>query len=191
MYAGGAARESGTASRMSIRQKWASRGSKAPVVIPRDRAIEKAALVDGAERIYLRYLMPGAEREIYLPQVRHTPPEVKLTVSPSLRMDNFPMSSGPDASPLIPDLFHPQKQYIYKLMEADYFPRFLRAKSFCNLTKAGGMIRLIAGFIILWGAFTLAFSFIFLDYPKKQRCWVSPVSSTSLVHMAPWEESDR
>ncbi|RXK42083.1 hypothetical protein M231_00440 [Tremella mesenterica] len=137
---------------------WASRNSKAPVVIPRDRAIEKAALVDGAERIYLRYLLPGAEREIYLP--------------PSLRMDNFPMTNGSDPSPLIPDLFHAQKQYIYKLMEADYFPRFLRAKSFCNLTKAGGIIRLIAGFAVLWGAFVLAFSFIFLDYPRHTRLWI-------------------
>lgn len=41
--------------------------SKAPTIIQRDRAIEKAALVEGAERIYLRYLLPGAEREIYLP----------------------------------------------------------------------------------------------------------------------------
>ena len=43
------------------------RGSRIPTVIQRDRAIEKAALVESAERIYLRYLLPGAEREIYLP----------------------------------------------------------------------------------------------------------------------------
>ena len=36
-------------------------------MIQRERAIEKAALVESAERIYLRYLLPGAEREIYLP----------------------------------------------------------------------------------------------------------------------------
>lgn len=43
------------------------RKSLAPTIIARDRAIEKQALVDSAERIYLRYLLPGAEREIYLP----------------------------------------------------------------------------------------------------------------------------
>lgn len=52
---------------MSGRKGRSERRSKAPTVIARDRAIEKAALVEGAERIYLRYLLPGAEREIYLP----------------------------------------------------------------------------------------------------------------------------
>ena len=46
--------------------RW-NRGSRIPTVIQRERAIEKAALVESAERIYLRYLLPGAEREIYLP----------------------------------------------------------------------------------------------------------------------------
>lgn len=54
---------------MSIRDRWADRKSRAPTIIARDRAIEKAALVESAERIYLRYLLPGAEREIYLPSV--------------------------------------------------------------------------------------------------------------------------
>ena len=53
--------------RMNGKRGRSERRSKAPTVIARDRAIEKAALVEGAERIYLRYLLPGAEREIYLP----------------------------------------------------------------------------------------------------------------------------
>lgn len=56
---------------MSVRT-WTrpkERRSKAPTIIQRDRAIEKAALVESAERIYLRYLLPGAEKEIYLPYV--------------------------------------------------------------------------------------------------------------------------
>lgn len=62
---------------MSMRGRWAERKSRAPTVIPRDRAIEKAALVEGAERIYLRYLLPGAEREIYLPYVSFLTPYVE------------------------------------------------------------------------------------------------------------------
>ncbi|ORY24862.1 putative Bud site selection-related protein [Naematelia encephala] len=135
------------------------RRSMAPTVIARDRAIEKAALVEGAERIFLRYLLPGAEREIYLP--------------PSLRVTNFPISSPNDASPLIPDLFHPQKVYIFKALEQDAFPRFLRAKAFGNLTPLGSFARLIAGLLCLWGGFVLAFSLIFLDWkPKRTRLWV-------------------
>ena len=53
----------------SMRGRWAERNSRVPTIIPRDRAIEKAALAESAERIYLRYLLPGAEREIYLPYV--------------------------------------------------------------------------------------------------------------------------
>ena len=55
-----------TTSRMSMKGRGPRR-SLAPTIIARDRAIEKQALVDSAERIYLRYLLPGAEREIYLP----------------------------------------------------------------------------------------------------------------------------
>ncbi|OCF34028.1 hypothetical protein I316_04374 [Kwoniella heveanensis BCC8398] len=144
--------------RMSMRGRWAERKSKAPTVIARDRAIEKSALVEGAERIYLRYLLPGAEREIYLP--------------PSLRINNFPISDSREASPLIPDLFHAQKVYIFKALEQDAFPRFLRAKAFGNLTPLGSFVRLVAGMLCLWGGFVLAFSLIFLDYkPKLTRLW--------------------
>jgi hypothetical protein len=64
---------------MSVKSRWAERKSRAPTVFARDRAIEKAALLEGAETIYLRYLLPGAEREIYLPYVlseahSHIPP---------------------------------------------------------------------------------------------------------------------
>ncbi|WWC59036.1 uncharacterized protein I303_101582 [Kwoniella dejecticola CBS 10117] len=145
--------------RMSLRGKFAGeRKSKAPTVIARDRAIEKAALVEGAERIYLRYLLPGAEREIYLP--------------PSLRIHNFPISTSQDVSPLIPDLYHAQKVYIFKALEQDAFPRFLRAKAFGNLTPLGSFVRLILGLVCLWGGFVLAFSLIFLDWkPKLTRLW--------------------
>jgi hypothetical protein len=54
-------------SRMSMSMRGRGRRSKAPTIIARDRAIEKQALVESAERIFLRYLLPGAEREIYLP----------------------------------------------------------------------------------------------------------------------------
>lgn len=55
----------GAGSRLSMARK--GRKSLAPTIIARDRAIEKQGLVDSAERLYLRYLLPGAEREIYLP----------------------------------------------------------------------------------------------------------------------------
>ncbi|ODN96535.1 hypothetical protein L198_04250 [Cryptococcus wingfieldii CBS 7118] len=135
------------------------RRSKAPTVIARDRAIEKQALQESAERIFYRYLFDGGEREIYLP--------------PSLRVYNFPESIEGETSPLIPDLFHAQKIYVFKALEQDAFPRFLRAKAFANLTPFGSVVRLIAGLLCLWGAFVLAFSLIFLDWkPRLTRLWL-------------------
>lgn len=43
------------------------RVSRAPTVISRKQAITQQDLVTSGERIYLRYLLPGAEKEIYLP----------------------------------------------------------------------------------------------------------------------------
>lgn len=149
----------GRTSRASLRG-WAQRkATRAPTVFARDRAIEKQALVDSAERIYLRYLLPGAEREIYLP--------------PALRMTNFPVSENGHVSPQIPDLFHAQKLFIFRALEQDAFPRFLRAKAFGNLTPMSSLLHLILGLIVLWGAFVLAFTFIFLDWsPKSHRLYV-------------------
>lgn len=150
----------GRTSRASLRG-WAQRtkATRAPTVFTRDRAIEKQALVDSAERIYLRYLLPGAEREIYLP--------------PALRMTNFPVSENGHVSPQIPDLFHAQKLFIFRALEQDAFPRFLRAKAFGNLTPVSSLLHLIAGLVVLWGAFVLAFTFVFLDWhPKSHRLYV-------------------
>jgi hypothetical protein len=43
------------------------RVSRAPTVIPRERAITQEDLVNSAERVFARYLVQGAEKEIYLP----------------------------------------------------------------------------------------------------------------------------
>jgi hypothetical protein len=109
------------------------RGSRAPTIIPRDAPITQADLIASAERIFARYLVPTAEKEIYLP--------------PSLRIHTFLLSSehppdpnSPDyeteaaALAQVPDMFHAQKEYIFKAMEQDAFPRFLRSKAFGNLT---------------------------------------------------------
>jgi len=123
----------------------------------------------------LSAISPPRSREGDLPPVSRFKRSVMsdLTYSPSLRLVNFPISSQ-EASPLIPDLFHAQKNYIFRALEQDAFPRFLRAKAFGNLTPLGSFVRLILGLLLLWGGFVLAFSLIFLDHkPKRDRLWVS------------------
>ncbi|TIA79666.1 hypothetical protein E3P98_03167 [Wallemia ichthyophaga] len=127
-----------------------------PTTIPRNAVISHGDLFDSAERIYFRYLAPGSDKEIYLP--------------PALRIQNFGHNT-----PLtdIPDLFYPQKEYIFRALEGGVFPRFLRAKGFGNLTPMSSLVRLGLGLFLLWFAFALGFCFIFIDYkPQKTRVWV-------------------
>lgn len=144
------------------------RSTLAPTTIPRDGAITQTDLIASAERIYARYLLPGSEKEIYLP-------------SP-LQIHSFPISASTRAEEQgeesrralarIPDMFHAQKEYVFRTMEADVFNYFLRAKAFGNLTPASSLIRLVAGLLALWAALAAGFSFIFLDVGRQERCWV-------------------
>lgn len=144
------------------------RSSMAPTVISRSAAITRADLVASAERIYARYLLPGSEKEIYLP--------------PQLRINSFPLSSSaiPDTDDVeqqaalarVPDMFHAQKEYVFRTMEADVFPRFLRAKAFGNLTPVSALTRLTLGLLALWAGLATGFAFIFLDVYRRKRLWV-------------------
>lgn len=151
------------------------RVSRAPTVIPRSAAVAKQDLVTSAEHIYYRYLSPAGNtvgatenHEIYLP--------------PALRIHTFPLTSGQDPKSdveksilaQVPDMFHAQKEYCFRAMEQDAFPRFLRSKAFGNLTPLSALVRLIAGLIILWIGLAVGFSLIFLDVqPKSKRFFVS------------------
>ncbi|KAG2126950.1 RGS domain-containing protein [Suillus clintonianus] len=106
------------------------RASRAPTVIPRSAAISRLDLIASAERIFFRYLSPSGtvnspeNHEIYLP--------------PALRIHTFPLSSTQEPKSQsdlnmmahIPDMFHAQKEYCFRAMEQDAFPRFLRSKAF-------------------------------------------------------------
>lgn len=73
----------------------------------------------------------------------------------------------------IPDIFHAQKEYCFRAMEQDAFPRFLRSKAFGNLTPISSLVRLIVGLITLWIGLATAFALIFLDvHPKSKRFFV-------------------
>lgn len=158
------------------------RASRAPTIIPRSAAISRMDLIASAERIYLRYLSPAGtigspeNHEIYLP--------------PALRIHSFPLSSTQEPKSQselnmlahIPDMFHAQKEYCFRAMEQDAFPRFLRAKAFGNLTPLSALVRLVLGLLILWIGLATAFSLIFLDVqPKSKRFFVSPFLKTTLA----------
>ncbi|KWU43396.1 regulator of G protein signaling superfamily [Rhodotorula sp. JG-1b] len=161
-------------------------GGNAQPFIMRSSAISRTDLIASAERIFTRYLMPGADKEIYLP--------------PSLRITSFPLSSStlpavthPDydreaaAQAAIPDLFHRQKEFVYRAMESDSFPRFLRTKAFGNLTPLSALTRLAIGLLALWAGLATGFAFIFLDAkPKVRRLWVILPFTVSIMYLVAW-----
>lgn len=152
------------------------RASRAPTVIPRSAAISRMDLIASAERIFFRYLSPAGtvdspeNHEIYLP--------------PALRIHTFPLNSTQEPKSQsdlnmmahIPDMFHAQKEYCFRAMEQDAFPRFLRSKAFGNLTPMSALVRLVVGLIVLWIGLAAGFSLIFLDVqPKSKRFFVRPI----------------
>lgn len=105
----------------------------------------------------------------------------EIYLPPSLRIHAFPLLSTREprtpeeqsAMAQIPDMFHAQKEYCYRAMEQDAYPRFLRAKAFGNLTPVSALVRLVAGLVILWIGLAVGFSLIFLDVkPKSKRFFV-------------------
>jgi hypothetical protein len=132
-------------------------------------------LIASAERIFFHYLSQAGNavnstenHEIYLP--------------PSLRIHSFLLSSSQEPKTQnelnlmaqIPDMFHAQKEYCFRAMEQDAFPRFLRSKAFGNLAPVSALVRLVVGLIVLWIGLAVGFSLIFLDiHPKSKRFFVS------------------
>lgn len=93
-----------------------------------------------------------------------------------LRVHDFPHppSNQNSCDPRIPDYFNAQADYVYKELEQQYYPVFLREKGFGNLTRPGVYGSLIAGLFCLWAAFVVAFTLVFYDLkPKVRRLGVS------------------
>lgn len=151
------------------------RASRAPTVIPRSAAITRLDLIASAERIFYRYLSPAGNTV-------NSPENHEIYLPPALRIHSFPLSSSQEPKSQtelalmaqIPDIFHAQKEYCFRAMEQDAFPRFLRSKAFGNLTPISALVRLVVGLIVLWIGLAAAFSLIFLDVkPKSKRFFVS------------------
>lgn len=109
-----------------------------------------------AEKILYTYLLPGAEREIILPQA------ILNDITNNIEKD------GRDD----PEVFDHAKDYVFQAMERDAFPGFLRAKALGNLVSPSMLLRLILGLVSLFGALWTGFVLIFLNYGRRTRCWV-------------------
>ncbi|KAI9376012.1 RGS domain-containing protein [Aspergillus egyptiacus] len=118
--------------------------------------VARADIRASAEKILYTYLLPGAEREIVLPD------EMVATVI------NLIEDDGRDD----PEVFDPAKDYVFQAMERDAFPGFLQAKALGNLVPLSVMARLTFALISFGGGFWGAFYVVLRDKPRDTRCWV-------------------
>lgn len=109
-----------------------------------------------AEKILYTYLLPGAEREIVLPE------EMVNTII------NLIEDDGRDD----PEVFDPAKDYVFQAMERDAFPGFLQAKALGNLVPLTILARLTFSLISFGGGFWGAWYVVLSDQPRHIRCWV-------------------
>ncbi|KAF2170122.1 hypothetical protein M409DRAFT_64478 [Zasmidium cellare ATCC 36951] len=118
--------------------------------------VARADIRASAEKILYTFLLPGAEREIILPQGILN--EITHNIEREGRDD--------------PEVFDAAKDYVFQAMERDAFPGFLRAKALGNIVQPSLMLRLIAGLVSMFGAFWTAFVLLFLNKDRATRCWL-------------------
>lgn len=124
------------------------------------QAVARPDLRASAEKILYTYLLPGAEREIILPQGLLN--DIVHAIEEEGRDD--------------PEVFDAAQDYTFQAMERDAFPGFLRAKALGNLVPPSSFLRLCIGLLSMFGGFWAGFACILLDKPKHIRCWVNSLS---------------
>lgn len=72
-----------------------------------------------------------------------------------------------------PEVFDEAREYVFKAMEYDAYPNFLRNNALKNVTKKSAVIRIMLSMICGFGAFWTGYTLIFMDYqPKPTRAVV-------------------
>ena len=121
-------------------------------------------MAEAIERIYLRYIVPSAEKEII-----QLPASIKESIGNHFYDSEKPSSNTHPENPII---YAQAKEYVHQLLEST-FPLFLRYKVFMNLTLPQQIGRLACGLVLLLVGFSLEFSLIFLNIrPWEKRLWV-------------------
>ncbi|KAI8366309.1 hypothetical protein EDC96DRAFT_574990 [Choanephora cucurbitarum] len=117
-------------------------------------------MIEVLERIYMRYIVPHAEKEIHqLPLLIKQPIVDYFQHDKGLLIDN----------PTI--LYTDAKECVYQLLQTT-FPLFLQYKVLMNTTLPQQLGRVGVGLFLLLFGFSFEFSLIFLDIqPWQQRFW--------------------
>ncbi|RKP24388.1 RGS domain-containing protein, partial [Syncephalis pseudoplumigaleata] len=113
---------------------------------PAKKPVSREDIQRSARKIYRRYMVAGARRELHFPEsIRHP---IVQALEVEHRDD--------------PEVFMEAKEYVFRLMEQCYFPRFIKERSEHNISEKQATFRLVAGLMLLFIGFTVEFSLIFL-----------------------------
>ena len=134
------------------------------------KTIARADLRASAEKILLSYLVPGAEREVVLPE--HIVKPIHNAIDKHGRDD--------------PEVFGAAREYIFLAMERDAFPGFLESKALGNIVPSSSLIRLILGLFALWAGLWAGFVLIFLDYPRTTRSYLAIPFTIGTYFLVGW-----
>ncbi|KAI7868530.1 hypothetical protein BDF14DRAFT_527480 [Spinellus fusiger] len=117
-------------------------------------------MIELVEQIYLRYIVPHAEKEI-------------VQLPNSFRSGISQHFTGNTCTPDDPRIFADAKLHVYQLLKF-VFPLFLHYKASMNLTSVQQLGRIVTGLVSLFVGLSLEFSLIFLNvHPWQKRIWFS------------------
>ncbi|ORX93744.1 regulator of G protein signaling superfamily [Basidiobolus meristosporus CBS 931.73] len=121
-----------------------------------EKKVQREDLRKSAERIYYKYIVSGAEKELILPGA------IRFQICQMLEMQQRDD----------PEVFLQAKEFVFQEMLANSFPRFLRTRAYSNITPFHAMFRLVLGLFLLFVGFAAEFTLIFMDVqPKALRFW--------------------
>ncbi|KAK9727893.1 Bud site selection protein, Revert to axial protein 1, variant 2 [Basidiobolus ranarum] len=121
-----------------------------------ERKVQREDLKRSAEKIYYKYIVSGAEKELVLPGA------IRFQICQMLEMQQRDD----------PEVFLQAKDFVFQQMSHESFPRFLRARAYSNIGPFHAMFRLVLGLFFLFVGFAVEFTLIFMDLqPKTLRFW--------------------
>lgn len=125
------------------------------------RVPTESEMAETVERIYLRYIVPNAEKEI-----SQLPDSVRQTIA--THFNPLQKTAFLTNDPVI---YEEAKGYVLEMLRTS-FPLFIKYKVFMNLTLVQQIIRLALGFFFLLIGFSVELSLIFLNlHPWQKRLW--------------------
>jgi len=119
------------------------------------RKVARAEVKRSVERLYYRYIIPGAEREIPLSE------ELRFQIVQAVEVDKRDD----------PAVFEAGKEYVFGMLDLGPFPRFLQQRIRENITEKQAALRGVIGLVGLFVGLTTLFSLVFLDSGRGVRVW--------------------